>query len=421
MLPIPNQLVPPEAFIDRGEAQRRLEATVFAPQGPLSAAIFGQPRVGKTSLAHEVVRRWVADSPRTRISVKIDCMLLEREPQAGAALMLLLVEQLYRELQGMDATLPDDHAELLAALRAMLSGRDDVPGYSAGVAQTAQWIVGKMCTTAGVTPVIVLDEFDELAGRFDGAINVIPGWMADPDTPFSLIVISRRRISDIEEQSAPGSGWGRNFQVSVPVGMFDDRGMEEIVGRAVAQRGQVWDVAMGEAEALLTTLDFTVGRHPMLVGAFLYAYAEAADGQQAVGAGLRAARQQEEDLFPKVVNRFEADGLLPSLLAFLFSPRRHVSPRHIRTIQQYELASNSSRAMSPDFLSFLRAELRTALQRESDEYTAFRDVLEQVVRAFAMLAGDQLPDALAERVRTEFEPECRRQSEVVGVEHRGLV
>jgi hypothetical protein len=423
-LPTPNVLVPAEAFADRGAVQDELERLIGNPGGPQSVAVFGQPRVGKTSLVRHVTQRWVDDDPRARAALMIDCMELERVPhgQVGISLLSRMVESLYGDLQAkaaeMGVDLPEYHRDLIEAFRQEVRAADRGPGHPANVAGEARRVFGRLCEATGVTALVVLDEFDEMSGRFDGAVGSIPAWMGDYTNRLSLVVVSRRRVVDIEEQSAPGSGWGRNFRSHLSVGMFDEEAVGQLVAVAVRQRGGTRDVdAAGDAVRIRATMASSIGHHPLLVAVFLSGYAEAPASADAIAVGLRDARAQARDLFQQVVNRFELDGLLADLLAHLFATQRQVRPAAVIRLRQYELVLPGAVPMSPDFMSFLRAELRSALQRESEEYVRFRSALERLVRVRTPGLVDGLPAPLARRIREEFEPERHRQTEVIGVEH----
>jgi hypothetical protein len=434
----PGTVVAGDFFISRGQVEQSVRNAIRGADTPVSISVYGQPRIGKTSLVLYIAEEWRRegslqrndDNEVERVVVFLDCGRFRGDSESalvGPSLLAALVEELIQELR----TRPEfefggGFMDFLTTFRNAVQG-----GSAAQVELHARRLIEEI-TEGGTRAslLIVLDEGDELQGRFDSALGSLPDWMSGRHgVPLPFVMISRRDCSQIEDQDnqAPGSGWCRSFSRNISVGMFSEESRRAMIKVALEQldrRATRWARMGSSSEEKVARieeeLNRSCGKHPYLVNHFLDAFVAEDGGEfdDRIRLGLERVRQEEQVLFDRLVRRFGADELLPDLLTALFVPGATISPRKRRLISQaYELASydeEQSRlvAMSPDFGSYLRHELRSELVSAAPAYDMFLERLFDLVRT---LAGENLsacPPALRNDIERDYLSEALRQQEM---------
>lgn len=436
----PGEIAKAECFIPRDEVEREVRMAIRGADRPSSISVYGQMRVGKTSLVQRIADEWReegsldpdARNAIERVVVFVDCGRFGGDQEGrlvGPQVIVHVVNEMYRDLHGRGFEFParfdDLHRDFHEAVRTGASASE--------IESLARSLVQSIVNPNGVGKdkaaqvLVILDEADELKGRFDSALGSLPEWMAGADGhPVPVVIISRRECSQIEDQGneAPGSGWCRAFARNITVGMFSQssrRMMIEVALEDLDRRSRRPGPRRGSddrIEKIEEVLDRTCRDHPYLVNHFLDCLLmTSGDFEEGLKAALKRVRQEELVLFDRLVRRFEGDGILTDLLAALFVPGAAIRPARLSLIiQSYQLARRDERmkivAMSPDFASYLRYQLRAHLVERAPAYDEFLNELFELIRA---LAGDELagcPDVLRQRIEQEFEAEAERQREI---------
>lgn len=240
-----------------------------------SVALVGEPKVGKSSLAEEVLRR-VRDRDDGTIAVIIDL---------SAA--------------GADADLFEVLREELPL--ANCEGRGQSAGRQAygDVKRSLE-----LDAAAGRRYLVLLDEFDAVRSYRDANTSVrrLREIVSRPAKyGLGLVMTSRRRISQIEFQ-IPNLSTLVGVCTTVFVGPLDPAGIDEMIGRHwpdgldVASRGK---------------LDAVAGGHPYLMEALLFEMADGATADEAIGAAGELVRWQ----FGRLVALLAEDGVLEAARA----------------------------------------------------------------------------------------------------------
>lgn len=438
----PGELAKKESFITRDAVEDEVRYAIRGADRPSSISVYGQMRVGKTSLVQYIANEWREEgsldpdalNPTERVVVFVDCSRFGGNQEGrlvGPQIMALIVNDIYQDLQSRGFAFPtrfdDFYREFREAVRAGAAA-SEIESLARSLVQT---IVdpNRVGRDNAVQVLIILDEADELKGRFDSALGSLPEWMAGADGhPVPVVIISRRECSQIEDEGeeAPGSGWCRSFARNITVGMFSHRSRRTMIEvaledldrrarRSGPRRGSDDRIARIEA-----VLDRTCRNHPYLVNHFLDALLMTTEDFEAgVRAGLARVRQEELVLFDRLVRRFEGDGILPDLLAVLFIPGAAVRPAILSLIiQSYQLArvdeGMETVAMSPDFASYLRYQLRAHLVERTPEYDKLLDELFSLVRSLAGPDLEGCPAGLRQRIDEKFREEAERQRDLFG-------
>ena len=238
-------------FIGRDKELRAIEARVFGTRGFGSIAIVGLPRVGKTSLVFEAIRRATSDASKQNIVVaRVDVGIFDSVDD----LLRCLVEDIAESVRTgkfWNDSIQDKIHETLAS---------PIIDFNAVRA------LFKLLRQKGLRPVCVLDEFD--AGR--RVFRKTPQffhWLrelcSNPSFKAAVVLIAKRSLQDIARLTGYRSNYWANVLTTLPLKPFSDRDVSRFF--SILQNE---NISLNEIERR-ELLSF-VGSHPYLLDAFAY-------------------------------------------------------------------------------------------------------------------------------------------------------
>ena len=238
-------------FIGRENELRNIKARIFGTGGFGSIAIIGLPRIGKTSLVSEAIRRATSDAPGQSIIVaRVDVGAFG----SADSLLRCLVEDL---IEGMCV---EKIGSELAQKR-----MNEILARSA-IDFSAVRTVFKSLRQAGIRPVCVLDEFD--AGRrvFKDTPRFFH-WLrelcSNPEFKAAVVLVAKRRLQDISRLAGYESNYWANVLMTLSLKQFSDGDVIKFLSE-LEQR----NIFLDEMERR-EVLSFT-GCHPYLLDIFGY-------------------------------------------------------------------------------------------------------------------------------------------------------
>jgi len=240
-----------ERFIGRAGLLRTLDSRIFGPAGFGSVAVVGLPRIGKTSLVSEAIRRAEPRAAELRsVVVRVDVGTFSSVDELFRALVDDLIDGV--RSRGIGNELVDTRVE--RALAAPRMGFNEVRG------------VFKALRLAEVRPVCVLDEFD--AGRrvFENTPQCFH-WMrelcSNPEFKAAVVLIAKRRLQDVARLAGYQSDYWANVLMPLALRPFTEDDVNAFFGR-LADGGV--DIPEGGRAEIVSVC----GGHPFLLDALGY-------------------------------------------------------------------------------------------------------------------------------------------------------
>ena len=238
-------------FVGRERELGTIASRIFGGGGFGSIAVVGLPRIGKTSLISEAVRR-ARDRPIWRRTVVV-------RSNVGAAdsvdsLFRFLIEDLadcVHERELRDDLVDKRIADALAS---------PVVGFSMVRA------VFRALRRADIRAICVLDEFD--AGRrvFEDTPQCFH-WLrelcSNPDFKAAVVLVAKRRLQDVARLAGHESDYWANVLMTLPLKPLPEGDVREYFSRLDAEGVGLNDAERTEVLALC-------GGHPYLLDAFAY-------------------------------------------------------------------------------------------------------------------------------------------------------
>lgn len=385
-----------QRFIGRENALRTIDGRVFGPRGFGSIAVVGLPRVGKTSLVSEAIRRAVSNARgRNVVVARVDVGVFD----SADGLLRCLVEELAEGMRS--AELGNELTE-----RRM----NDVL-KSATINFGAVRSVFKSLQQAEVRPVWVLDEFD--AGRrvFKDTPRFFH-WLrelcSNPEFKAAIVLVAKRRLQDISRFAGYESNYWANVLMTLPLKSFSEDEVATFFSELEKE-----GILLGEAERR-EVLTLT-GGHPYLLDAFGYHAWEQFDHRREIGV------EQIESICGNLAREYHdqatevlGDGpMLSKLVQVLVGPQWDVTREDVSALCEIGVLREECgilRGYSSAFEDHLRiVELGIdiwSLWRDTER--ALRDVLEGSLKG---KFGVEWPTALG-RAHPKLESkidECRRK------------
>jgi hypothetical protein len=345
-----------ERFVGRREILRALDSRVIQPPNPGNLALVGEPRVGKSSIAHHAIRCQRDKLARLKkVALWLNVGLFPR----GWDLFRALVEQTMSELSSRN-WLEDSIEKSANKCRAF----EDLDGES------QSWLLEFFCKvrTAGFRVVAVLDEFDgasSLWSKDRPGFQLLRELSYDPASSLSFVTTSRREVKDIETQTGVISNFAGTFKKCY-VRPFDDDDfsvyVEKLSGSGVTLTPQ--EVVRWKS---------ITGAHPLFLDIAAYELIES----QAIAEDERLRILEETvplqfvDTYIQHLQLLKDDGTLPKLMQILFGPVIDVNAIDVDRLVRYGVIKKTEsgyEAYSDHFQGFLRC---TAT--EVDPWPLWRD------------------------------------------------
>ena len=385
-------------FIGREGELRTIASRIFGATGFGSIAVIGLPRMGKTSLISEAIRRAEESNPVWRSTVVVRSNVGTAESVDG--LFRLLIDDLAESLRerGLEDGLVDRRiAEAIAA-----------PAVGFGEVRT----VFRALRRARIRSVCVLDEFD--AGRrvFENTPQCFH-WLrelcSNPEFKAAVVLVAKRRLQDVARLAGHESDYWANVLMTLPVKPFSDGDVQEFFSR-LANEGVVLDHA-GQTEVLARC-----GGHPCLLDAFAFHAWNLVDtGREVSVEWIEATCGKLLDDYFKQVSTVLKDGpMLSKAVQVFVGPQWDVTSADVDALCELGVALRDEegvlRGFSITFEEYLRVvELDIDIwSLWHDTERAVREVLEQHLKK---KFGSNWPEELcrAKPQRKELVESCRKK------------
>ena len=362
-----------QRFIGRENELRTIEGRVFGPRGFGSIAVVGLPRVGKTSLVSEAIRRAVSGARAKVVVVRVDVGLFD----SADGLLRCLVEELAEGLRS--AKLGSELIE--RRVNDVLNGVTIDFGAVRSVFKSLQ--------QAEVRPVCVLDEFD--AGRrvFRDTPRFFH-WLrelcSNPEFKAAVLLIAKRRLQDISRLAGYESNYWANVLMTLPVKFFSEPEIA-IFFSELEKEG----ILLGEAERREVLI--MTGGHPYLLDAFGYHIWEHVDyGRKISVDRIRSICCNLARGYHEQVAEILGDGpMLSKLVQVLVGPQWDVTQEDVTALREVGALREEDGVLhgfSPAFEDHLRV-----VDLGIDTWSLWRDT-ERVLR-----------DVLERNLEVKFGPE----------------
>lgn len=379
-------------FVGRDDRVRSIRGRVFASVGSASVSIVGPPRVGKSSLAREVLDRFaVGRNPRALVFVPLWITVMGRESE----------QSLFRELAlEVQAWLDNHGGEHAKRLRPSYDRVVEATGWDDMSMSLRNYL--REVRLLGYQLVAVLDEFDAARNVFRRAapFELLRTIAYNSDIRVALIVTSRRELAEIVVRSTPEmSTFPQIFGTSITLGCFRPSELTALIARSPHEDGAF-------REALFTWLSRETGGQPFLASALL------AHLHDSLAGGLAAPDELDRrfadavtacaDLAVKhheeMLELLRAEGRLNLLLEVLFGPQVTAGPLDAERLRREGIIRETDygwAAFSENFQQYL-----ALLERKVDDWplwqkteTGLRDALAAALQA---AYGDDWPIAVAQ-------------------------
>jgi hypothetical protein len=308
------------AFVGRADHVRSIRSRTFTAMEAASVSIVGPPRVGKSSLAQQVLDEFaVGKNPAGRIFVPIWITV------GGAT----SEQALFRELAHLILDWLDEHG----------LPTDRLHGPYAKLTAAVSWDEMGMCLKdflrqvrrAGYQVVVVLDEFDAARTVFHRAapFELLRAIAHERTVRVALITTSRRTLAEIVVKStAEVSTFAGIFGLPLTLGCFTAPELTALIARSPYTDKDLRD-------SLFTWLQVETGGHPFLSSALLSVLHDrwAADGPPALDDlpkqcrdAVGACGQFTVDYYKEMLELLREEDRLGQLLEVLFGPQETVRP-----------------------------------------------------------------------------------------------
>ena len=208
-----------DRFVGRERELRTITSRIFGERSFGSIAVVGLPRIGKTSLVSEAVRRAEALPIGRRLVVVRSNV---GEPGSVGELFRTLIEELAEEIRcrGLDDALVNRQmTEVLA------SPEIDFIRVRA---------VFRSLRRADIRPVWVLDEFDAGRRLFEGTPQFFH-WLrelcSNPQFKAAVVIVAKRRLQDVARLAGRDSDYWANVLMTLALKPLSDAEIDDFLSR----------------------------------------------------------------------------------------------------------------------------------------------------------------------------------------------
>jgi hypothetical protein len=345
-----------DRFIGRAEEIRQLDGRLFGEGGFGSLAVTGLPRIGKSSLLRETLRRAAPKLSRLRAVVaREDVGACGSVDELFHALVRDLLDDLPRTGVAGDAV-----ESINSCARHFLDTPVTIRNLRA---------VFRCIRQAGVRPICILDEFD--AGRylFAGATHCFH-WLrelaSNPDFKAAVVLVSKRGLSEVSRLAGHESNYWANVLMPVRLKPFSEQEVglfrAKLEASGVACDEQTWR----EVSAV-------VGGHPYLLDAFACQAWERVlyGGTLEIGWFRHSMRQIVRDYFDEVSTVLRDGSMMRKLFQVLVGPQLDVTFDDLESLVDYGVLHRDGDKLRPFSEGF--GEYIRSIERYSDFWPLWRD------------------------------------------------
>ena len=377
-------------FIGREAELRTIASRVFGAGGFGSIAVVGLPRIGKTSLVSEAIRRAEARADAGRADA--GRMIVVRS-NVGAADS---IDGLFKGLlEGLVEGVRDrERGNYLLELEKLEKQVGEVLA-SPVVDFNGVRAVFKVLRRAEMRPVWVLDEFD--AGRrvFENAPQCFH-WLrelcSNPEFKAAVVLVAKRRLQDVARLAGHESDYWANVLMTLPVKPLSALDVASFFSRLDAE-----GVSLGGAErAEVLSL---CGSHPYLLDAFgYYAWDHVEQGGR-IGIewiGI-ACGMLVRDYFQQIATVLDDGRMLSKAVQVIVGPQWDVTAEDAEALCELGVLLRDEDGVLRGFSRTFEDHLRV-VERSVDIWPLWRDtervLREALQRHLERAFGADWPDAL---------------------------
>ena len=343
-------------FVGRHEIMRAIQSRVLLPQNPGNLALIGEPRVGKSTIAHHAIRcRRDALADERKLAMWLNVGLFV----SGWDLFASLVSRVHAEVVSHGWSTPGLEAE---------QGRCRAFTELNGESQTCVMEYFYKIRNAGVSVIVVLDEFDGASSLWSSdrpGFQLLRELSYDPASSVCLVTTSRRELKDIETRAGVISNLAGTFKKCY-VRPFDEEESAEYFARLAENGCEL-------SSTLKTQMLALTGAHPLFLD---IAACELVDrvpiSESDAARVLRdAVSLQFIDTYLQHVQLLREDGSLARLMQILFGPVMDEVTLDVDRFVRYgviKAGASGYRAYSDHFQGFLRC-----VARDVEPWPLWRD------------------------------------------------
>lgn len=364
-------VVTADRFIGRADELRQIDARLFGDGAFGSLSVTGLPRIGKSSLLAEALRRASPKVPGLRAVVV--------QEDVGA---FRSVDELFRciirgfqDEIGQSGFAGERWESINTCARKALDGPVTFENLRA---------VFRRIRQAGVRAICILDEFD--AGRylFTGAHQCFH-WLrelaSNPEFKAALVLVSKRRLHDVSRLAGHESNYWANVLMSIKLKPFSEADCHEF-RRRLETAGVIID------EKTDREVTSVCGGHPFLLDAYAYqAWERNSRGESLQTSWLRESmRDVVRDYFDQLSTILRDGPMMGKLIQVVAGPQWDVGPHDVEALVDYGVLVEDGRRVDPfseGFGEYIRLVEQSVeiwpLWRDTER--ALRDALETLLRS----------------------------------------
>ncbi|MDE0460627.1 MAG: ATP-binding protein [Chromatiales bacterium] len=359
-------IITEDRFVGRERELRAVASRIFGERGFGSIAVVGLPRIGKTSLVSEAIRRAEARPIGRRLVVVRSNV---GEPGSVGELFRTLIEELAEEVRcrGLgNALVSGQMAEVLG---------------SPAIDFVRVRAVFRALYRADIRPVWVLDEFDAGRRLFEATPQFFQ-WLrelcSNPQFKAAVVIVAKRRLQDVARLAGLDSDYWANVLKTLALKPLSDAEIEDFFSRLEAN-----GVRLGEAERAEVLA--VCGGHPYLLDAFGYHAWEHAEQGEAVSVEWveKECATLAREYFEQVSTVLSDGAMLSKAVQVLVGPQWDVAVQDVDALREFGVllsdGEDGLRGFSRSFGDHLRVVERGIdlwpLWRETEQ--ALREYLDQ--------------------------------------------
>jgi len=328
-------------FLGREDELRQIDRRIFGPGGYGSLALIGLPKIGKTSLVAEAVRRAEPRLAGLRAAVvRLDVGTCGSVGEMFRTLVQDLLETV--KAQSWSNAHIDD------------AGRRVIEGGELSFPMLRDFF--RAIRHSGVRAVCVLDEFD--AGRYVFAgVPQCFHWLrelcSNPEFKAAVVLVGKRRLQDVARIAGHESDYWANVLMGMTLRPFSAEDAELVHAR-LAENGVV---ALEETRQEIAAV---CGHHPYLLDAYAYHAWQACSERQELTLGWFQATMRAivRDYYQQVVTILRDTSALGKFVQVMLGPQWNVTADDVDAMVDYGLLGTESpgklRSFSSGFDEYVR-------------------------------------------------------------------
>ncbi len=361
-------IITEERFVGREGELRTIASRIFGERNFGSIAVVGLPRIGKTSLVSEAIRRAEARPIGCRLVVVRSNV---GEPGSVGELFRTLIEELAEDIRcrGLE--------------NEFLNGQMTDALASPAIDFIRVRAVFRALRRADIRPVWVLDEFDAGRRLFEDTPQFFH-WLrelcSNPQFKAAVVIVAKRRLKDVARLAGRDSDYWANVLMTLALKPLSDAEIEDFFSRLDAN-----GVYLGEAERAEVLAG--CGGHPYLLDAFGYHAWEHAERGEEVSVGwvekecATLAREYFEQVSTVLSETVVSDGtMLSKAVQVLVGPQWDVVAQDVDALRELGVLlgdeANGLHGFSRSFEDHLRV-----VGRGLDLWSLWRET-EQALRGY---------------------------------------